>query len=161
MTDGKQCEICKANPQLQGALVYEEGKNILQMICGLHLTEDGRNLKAGEITGAWIVFSSWGYGGVEGPQFSGPAGHALAIFDEVQDRVNTHSDPNWGWKIVVGVGPLTLEASTFPKDRGYSKPTPLKPTPAGPTLGVPPELKNEEINQALPWKQEGRGDIRC
>jgi len=116
----KQCSICKSNPQLQGGLVYQEDKpETLEIVCGLHLTEDGKNLKEGEVAGNWLVFSSWGYDGATGPQFSEPSGHALAMFDEVQERVKTNSDPNWGWKIVVGVGPVSLEASTFPKNGGY------------------------------------------
>lgn len=149
--NNKLCGICQANPQLQGGLVFEEGKDLLRTVCGLHLTKTGKAIKKGELTGKWILFTSWGYDGAEGPQFSGPAGHALAMFDEILDRVKGRSDPNWGWKIVTGVGPVTLEASTFPKN-GARRPAP-KPTPGGPPQpGGPVELSNEGINDALPWK---------
>lgn len=154
--ENKLCGICQANPQLQGGLVYEEGKDLLRVVCGLHLTEKGTALKKGELAGKWKVFTTWGYEGAESPQFAGPASHALAMFDEILERIKGRSDPNWGWKTVVGVGPVTLEASTFPKERGYSKPS---PKPAGkPEPGAPVQLNNEAINDALPWKHKKDGE---
>jgi len=153
MTKSNKCSICNSNPQLQGGLVYIEDKpETLELVCGLHPSEDGKKLKEGEAAGNWLVFTSWGYlpPGVGLAVVGTPENYALTLFDQVLERVQNTSDPDWGWKVVVTLGPIALEASTFPKDRRNNyKPS---PKPESKTPSAPVTLSNESIFNGMDWK---------
>ena len=150
------CAVCKANPTLQGAVLQMDDEDkTLQIVCGLHLNEDGTAVNEKEISGKPTVIKSWGYKSEGfGPSMA-PEAQALQLFDDTFQRVLQNSQDGWGWKIVISRGDLSIEASTFPKTGGYSAPSPLKPvanqrTPA-PATGTPAQ----NIAQLEFWARKG------
>lgn len=77
----------------------------------------------------------------------------LKYFDKLMDRVNQNTEKGWGWKIVVRVADVALEASTFPKN-GYRKathrPTPPPPKPHAGSVDVS-GLDFKETNAYFAW----------
>jgi len=122
------CVVCKANPNLQGAVLQmDDEAKTLHIVCGLHLNEDGTAVNEKEISGKPTVIKSWGYKSEGfGPSMA-PEAQALQLFDDTYQRVLQNSQDGWGWKIVILRGDLCIEASTFPKTGGYSAPSPFKP----------------------------------
>ncbi len=147
-----KCRICKANPSLQGGIVQEQGKKDFAVVCGLHLTPDGKEVDPKDITGEWIVLASWGFmppGTSATPIGPGPD-QALALFDKVLERILQHGQDGDGFKIVTSFDGASIEASTFPKGRGSNGSPPPGPQPTHP--GIPVHLTTEAIFSGMEWK---------
>ncbi len=142
-----KCRICEADPSLQGGILQEQGKGDFVIVCGLHLNEDGSGVHPKEITGDWGILTIWGYSEAEGlPGDQDP----LKYFDKILQRMQQLGQDDWGLKVVVTVGEVTLEGSTFPKGRGINGIPPPRPQPS--PLGTPVQLTNETIFNGMEWK---------